>query len=318
MSKKNKLLFAYLFVMLALTFVRICFNESLFGEIDAVGSDRLFSTLAQIVCMGIIPLVAIILTDKKKNFASITKRIGYRPFKKGKTVWLVLILSILHVAINGGVSTVWSTVIKATGYTSNVSDPDVYLDFGAFLLGVFFSSVLPATFEELTHRSLAVEMTDGGAVKKIVVSSILFALMHQNILQTGYTFVGGLMFGAITIITGSIFPAMIMHFVNNFFVCIRVYSSSTNGIVASLLKWFYSFCSTWWGMAIASLLWCGCVILAIYLFKVLYEQNKDNIKLNRGETLTKSEKVLSIFLWIAIFVVGISTTFYSYNWGLMR
>ncbi|MBR7111294.1 MAG: hypothetical protein IKC83_05395 [Clostridia bacterium] len=84
MSKKNKLLFAYLGVMISLTFVRICFNESWFGELDSTSSDRLFSTIVQIVCMGIIPLCAIILTDKKKKFGSVAKRIGYRPFQKRK------------------------------------------------------------------------------------------------------------------------------------------------------------------------------------------------------------------------------------------
>lgn len=318
MSKKNKLLFAYLGVMISLTFVRICFNESWFGELDGTSSDRLFSTIVQIVCMGIIPLCAIILTDKKKNFGSVAKRIGYRPFQKGKTVWLVLALSLLHVAINGGVSTVWSAMVKATGYKSIVADADYYPDFGAFLLGTFFSCALPATFEELTHRSLAIEMTDGSFVRKVIVTSALFALMHQNILQTGYTFVGGLMFGAITVITGSIFPAMIMHFINNFFVCVRVYSTSINGIIASCVDWFYSFCSTWWGMAVATVLWFGCVVLAVYFFKLLYDQNKDRIIQKKSEILTKSEKTLSVFLWIAIFVIGISTTLYSYIWGLMR
>ena len=318
MSRKNKLLFAYLGVMVALTFVRICFNEDFFGKLDGVCVDRLFSTFAQIVCMGIIPFVAIILTEKKKNFKSIAKSIGYRPFGNGKTLVIVLVLSILHVAINSGVSTVCSMIIRGSGYTPAVSDPDVYLDFGAFLLGVFFSSVLPATFEELTHRSLALKMTDGGIVKKILVTSLLFALMHQNILQTGYTFVGGLMFGALTVITGSIFPAMIMHFINNFFVCIRVYSSGFNGIVASCVDWFYSICTTWWGVTIMTILWIGCVVLSIYLFKVLYDQNKQNIKLRPSEVLTKSEKMLSKFLWTAILVIGVSTTIYSYIWGLMR
>ncbi len=318
MSKKNKLLFAYLGVMLSLTFVRICFNESWFGKLNAVDSDRLFSTFAQIVCMGIIPITAIILTDKKKKFTTIANRIGYRPFGNRKTLLIILALSVLHVAINGGVSTVWSAIVKATGYTPAVSDPDIYPDFGAFLLGTFFSCVLPATFEELTHRSLALEMTDGSPVKKVLVTSILFALMHQNIMQTGYTFVGGLMFGGLTVITGSIFPAMIMHFINNFFVCVRVYSTSINGFIGSCIEWFYAFCSTWWGMTVATVLWIGCVALAVYLFKLLYEQNKDKVVQKRSEVLTKSERVFSVFLWIAIFVIGTSTTLYSYIWGLMR
>ena len=319
MSKTNKLLITYLVVMCALTFVRICFNESYFGKLNDVSADRLFSTLAQIVCMGIIPLTAIILTSKKRSFAYITKRIGYKPFGDMSSVWIVIALSILHLVINGGVSTVWSAIVKLTGYTSVVSDPEVYADFGAFILGVFFSAILPATFEEITHRCLAFEMTSGSVVKKIVVTSLLFAFMHQNILQTGYTFIGGLTFGVLTVITGSIFPAMIIHFVNNFFVCVRVYSDSIGGLVSSVMDWVYGLAYTWWGMTIMVILWLGAVGLTLYLFKLLYDKNKGNIKLyEKAEVCSKKDKVLGKFLWIAIFVIGIVTTLYSYIWGLMR
>ena len=319
MTKRNKLLFGYFAVMCALTFVRICFIESFFGDLSDIDSDRLFSTLAQVVCMGIIPLVVITLTDKKKTFVSISNRIGYRKIKWDSSIWIILAICILHPIINGGITTVWNYLIRATGYTPTVADPERYVDFGAFLLGVFFSAVLPATFEELAHRSLALEMTRGSVTKRVVMQAVLFALMHQNITQTGYTFVGGLIFGALTVITGSIFPAMLAHFINNLFVCIRIYSESIDGIVASCMEWIYSFCATWWGMAIACVLWAGCVIGTIYLFKTLYKHygQKITIPVDK-ESCKKSDNVLSTFLWIAIIVLGALTTLYSYIWGLMR
>lgn len=318
MTKKNKLLTSYLVVMCALTFVRICFNESFFGDLDEKGSDRLFSTLAQIVCMGIIPIVALICTAEDRSFKGIIRRIGLKPVKGTQAILIIIALAILHAIINSGVSTVWSTIVKGTGYTSIVSDPETYDGVGEFLLGILFTAVLPGFFEEVTHRGLAYRMTGGSHVKKTVLTALLFALMHQNVLQTGYTFVGGLMFGASIAITGSIYPAMLAHFFNNFFVTVRIFSNSNGGIVSQAIDWIYSLSYTTWGAIILSLVWLGFAALAIYLYVRLAKLCRNEDEYTDEEVENGRDKVLSRVLWIAIFTIGITTTLYSYIWGLLR
>ncbi len=321
MTKRNKMLTSYLCVMLCLTIVRICFSEGIFGELSEVDTDRLFSTLAQIACMGIIPLIALFFTSKKKNIKAYSKRLGLRPLNKGKTVLLVIGISLLHPVINGGVSTVWGYLVRLTGYTSTVSDPEVYLNVGDFLLGVFFSAVLPAFFEEITHRCLAFRMTKGGEVKKILITSLLFALMHQNVMQTGYTFIGGLTFGALVVLTGSIFPAMLAHFFNNLCVTVRIYISSCEDTpLYTLLNSFMEFGATTLGAVVYTVIWIIAVGLSLLFFVKLHRLNEDKITYASEieEEERDSDRVLSVVLWIAIFAIGAITTVYSYIWGLMR
>ncbi len=320
MTKRNKLLTSYLVIMCALTFVRICFAESYFGELNENDGDRLFSTLCQIVCMGIIPIVCYICIAKKRDFRSLCSDFNLKGVK-GVNAWLIIIaICILHAVINGGVNTVTSAILKMPGYTSVVSDPKVYLNFGEFLLGALFSAVLPAFFEEITHRGLAYRMSGDSVKRKVILSAILFALMHQNITQTGYTFVGGLMFGALTAITGSIFPAMLAHFINNFFVVIRIYSESTGGLVSQVMNSVYAFSSTIVGAIICSVLWAGAVIGSILLFIKLNKlcSSKKVMQNDLIEEEKQSDIILTKILWVAIFVIGISTSLFSYIWGLLR
>jgi|GEM_PF-460416 len=86
-----------------------------------------------------------------------------------------------------------------------------------FLL-VFISTVaVPALIEEFTCRGLVMGLLrkygDGFA---IIVSSILFGLMHGNFEQMPFAFMVGLVLGFITVKSGSLLIAIAVHAFNNF------------------------------------------------------------------------------------------------------
>lgn len=93
-----------------------------------------------------------------------------------------------------------------------------WINLAVYILSV---AVIPAMTEEFIFRGVLL-----GILKKygesfaVVTSALLFGLMHQNFVQLPFAFVGGLVFGYITIYTGSIVPAMAVHFANNLFSCI--------------------------------------------------------------------------------------------------
>ena len=93
------------------------------------------------------------------------------------------------------------------------------------ILQIFIVAVLPAIFEELTNRGVL------GAAEKnekeyIFFSALLFALMHQNVTQTGYTFVAGLVMAALCFYTNSIWASVFFHFMNNFISVLRAYTGA--------------------------------------------------------------------------------------------
>ena len=81
---------------------------------------------------------------------------------------------------------------------------------------VFSTAVAPAIFEEFAMRCCTI-----GALRKygkgfaVIAVSIVFGLIHQNVIQFVFAFFVGLILGYITIVTDSIVPAIFIHGLNN-------------------------------------------------------------------------------------------------------
>ena len=88
---------------------------------------------------------------------------------------------------------------------------------------LFYTStaLVPALVEEFIFRGVVMQSLrrfgDGFA---IVMSSVVFALMHGNLVQAPFALVVGLTIGYLVIITGSMWVGLIIHFLNNLFACI--------------------------------------------------------------------------------------------------
>ena len=81
---------------------------------------------------------------------------------------------------------------------------------------VFSTAIAPALCEEFAMRCCTL-----GALRKygkgfaVVAVSIVFGLIHGNVIQFVFAFLLGLVFGYITIATDSVIPAMFIHGFNN-------------------------------------------------------------------------------------------------------
>ncbi len=80
------------------------------------------------------------------------------------------------------------------------------------------SAILPAIFEEfLVHGVLLSEYSRfGGGICGIAISGFVFALLHFDLQLFPVYFTAGIILGFVVHITGSVFSAMILHFLNNF------------------------------------------------------------------------------------------------------
>ncbi len=88
--------------------------------------------------------------------------------------------------------------------------------FFGLALTVLASAFLPALVEEFAFRGVVMGLLrpfgDGFA---IVVSAVLFGLMHGNLVQAPFAVVVGLGLGYITVAARSMWPAIAAHFLNN-------------------------------------------------------------------------------------------------------
>lgn len=103
--------------------------------------------------------------------------------------------------------------IGIDAYTDISYECDTALDVILFYVSV---AVLPALVEEFAFRGVIL-----GSLRKhsdslaILVSGVMFGLMHGNFTQIPFALVVGLVLGYIAVKTNSLIPGIIIHFINN-------------------------------------------------------------------------------------------------------
>ncbi len=299
-------------------------------------SGWLFSTLVQVVGLGIIPLTMYkfwVKGDIAKDF--------YIKAKINPLIYfLAIILGILMYYTNIGVSLINQMILRTLGFTFINSAGTIYSGIEVLILDIITVAVFPAIFEELTNRGLGMAILE--PVKddnlKILVLGILFGLAHQNILQTSYTFVGGLVFGFLAVKVGSILPGMIMHFVVNFLSIMIDFSSQTGGWLGAFSDRIYSFISSQFILAMLSWVLVGVAIFYLLKFiqslvkkpsvDIIEENSEERAKLeflfgfspnitSSAKTTIKTKWYDYAFLYGAI-ALATATTIITLIWGLVR
>lgn len=75
---------------------------------------------------------------------------------------------------------------------------------------------LPAVLEELLARHIILtELVPYGRGFAVMISALLFSLMHMNPIQMPFAFIAGLAMAYTTVATGSVIPSFFLHFINN-------------------------------------------------------------------------------------------------------
>lgn len=97
------------------------------------------------------------------------------------------------------------------------------------LMSFISIAIVPAVCEEFLYRGCVLSnLLPYGKTTAIIGSALLFALMHGNFAQFFYTFIAGLVLGAVYVETGSIWISTFVHLFNNFYSVIQqvVYEQS--------------------------------------------------------------------------------------------
>lgn len=97
-----------------------------------------------------------------------------------------------------------------------------------FVISVLSMAVAPALLEEFIFRGAIMgTLLKFGKGFAIFASAFLFGLVHGNLVQIPFAFMVGIILGVLTLRTGSIWTAVIVHFLNNFIsVCLDFLSKN--------------------------------------------------------------------------------------------
>lgn len=169
---------------------------------------------------------------------------------------------------------------------------------GYLFLNIFVAALAPAICEEIVFRGM---ILNGLRSKfkdsvSIVLSALMFALMHGNLQQLVYPFLFGMCLALIYMRTGSIISCMIAHFTNNFLVILFSYLGQKTGFSMILP-------TTWWGILLS-------ILLAVIVFILIFVIDKFYFKHHNNYDVPSNTNKTSLFLWVSL---GVATFLFIFN-----
>ena len=254
------------FVLISL-FVLIRIGSALHA-FDWLGdaSETVLSLIIQVGIMFTLPLL-LSKTLNKKTYKQTFKDFRFNKVS-AKAVFLSIGIGVLACIINFAVASFFYFLMSQLGYSKGIgsgSTGTTVYTFWMFLLALFNSAILPGICEETAHRGMLLHgFRDLGVKKAIILSSVLFGLMHLNIEQFFYASVLGAFMGGLCISTNSIVPGMIIHFMNNAINTYLDFASANNLFLGDLSNKISNFMSQN-SFIVSMLLVLVVLVLAVFL-----------------------------------------------------
>lgn len=238
-EKQKNFDFAMLTYFLIVIFFVTLRLLSSFGLLSFMGDygDYVFTIFVQIILLfgGSIFLFSSLKKQKiSKTFLDFgVNRVSW------KVIGLSLILGFVVYFINLFVSSTFNGIIDLFGYEHNYGSAITSYSFSSLIINIFFTAILPGICEEIAHRGMLFKaFRPFGTWRAIWISALLFGLLHVNIEQFFYATLIGVFLGFLTLISNSIIPAMIVHFMNNALSCYVIFSSVNGLPLGNAIAWF--------------------------------------------------------------------------------
>ena len=195
----------------------------------------IFGTLCSIICIFVPFIIVYALYsegDKKRCFD-----FG-KPVSK-KAFWLAVAAGFMVCLMSDYIASGFNSFVDSFGVLFEDIDMKGPSNAGEFMLYVLECAVVPALVEEFAVRGVIMQpLRRYGDRFAIVMSSLIFALMHGNMMQIPVALVAGIALGYFAISTGSIWTSVTIHFLNNLLAVIvsSASESSVVGIIFSLVS----------------------------------------------------------------------------------
>ncbi|MBQ7466727.1 MAG: CPBP family intramembrane metalloprotease [Clostridia bacterium] len=226
-------------------------------------------------------------------------------FNKKPTKLMILfavLISFVSIFAFSGLTNVFVISLQKFGYTTSLSNMAIP-NFGVYLLYVIVVCAVPAVCEESLFRGVILQGFRGkGKHFAVLMSALIFMLMHGGPEQTVHQFILGVILGYVFIYSGSIWMTILIHFLNNFISVTMIYITSflpktaetAGGDAAEQL-------SSWGSLAMTLVFSLAFATLGAYIIYVCikaiktqndkkYQKNKElMLSLTAKENLSKTE-----------------------------
>ena len=186
------------------------------GILFRLGADltinqyNLLTNLCYYLIFLVLPLV--LLTRRRPGMV-----MAYRPnpISLFSTI-LIAVTALVGVLFFNGITVLWCIPLQALGL--DVSSPVISTGSGipSLLMSILTIAVLPGICEEFAFRgALLSSLEPQGTRKAVVISSLLFALLHGSIVGLPAQFLLGMVMAVLVIYCNSIYAGLIYHTTHN-------------------------------------------------------------------------------------------------------
>lgn len=273
-----KSFFFILIIMTVLSFVmQLVINiiaTSSGQELEKVTS----STTVTIISGLITPITFIVFYFAYNKYKKVNNRVALSDGQKISLlpISIAMVLAIICIFLFTPFVNLVDYLFMSMGYFVENSLPMQELmtnDGTYFLIGIVIYVILPAISEELIFRgliqkSLSTKLT---GFATIILTSLMFVLIHGSLNQTVYQFMVGIMLSYLVYVGGSVVYSIILHILNNFLVllfsCFDIvgYLSAESVIYYNVFSMIFPI----------SIFLLGVVLVAILFWVLKYLRNKN-------------------------------------------
>lgn len=167
-----------------------------------------------------------------------SRLVNFGKFNPKKGLFAVM-ASLGCCVIGNYVSSYVGAIFEQIGITPKGGNVELGSSPASLFIGIIAIGVFPAMLEELASRGFVM-----GALKErfnpipvIILSSMFFGLWHGNLVQIPFAFCVGISLGFAYYYTGSIWPSIIAHFLNNTIsVLLNYFTSGLSTTAISLIN----------------------------------------------------------------------------------
>lgn len=154
----------------------------------------------------------------------------------------------------------------------------------AIILTILYLVVVAPISEEIVFRGLILKaLSPFGKKNAIILSAVLFALMHKNIPQAVGAFAIGILFATVDTKANSIVPSIIMHSLNNMLPCLMNINASVHSRAITII----------YNVLVYAIVLAG-IMIAFVKGRELFSLKEETAA--ELSVLSKSKKRITVFL----------------------
>lgn len=286
---------AYFVAMLLFVALRVASGFGLFGLLEdaickksgcnhascssAMWTDTIATFLIQIVIFLFVPLL-IVKVFSKQSMKQTLVDIGFNK-PKGKVIGQSFLLGVLCYLLNIFVATASMVILVMIGYRFPSGDSS-YVGITGLLIGIIAVGVLPGVCEEVSNRGVLMRgfMSKLGVWRAVLLSSMIFGLMHLNIVQMFYATILGIIMALAILATRTIWSGIIIHFMNNSLSQFLGFAQKEGWFIGEILDSFFDLFAGEFGL----ILFVGfAVLMYVLIINIIHGFAREGYKANEKE-----------------------------------